>query len=140
VNRRNRTYGSCYSSPHVQSQLVIGSPPFQLSYRPTHAGLTQGFAQPPRINSRVTVGLGLEAIRIATGTPALVIPSTARRQTLSPGNALPGTIRPSRSASKRPSARPPLGTPNAPILRRAKQKGQVLNLSAKLPALRHIPR
>ena len=43
------------------------------------------------MNSRVTVGRGLGTIRIATGTPALVKPSTARRRALSPGNALPGT-------------------------------------------------
>lgn len=103
--RRSLTYGSCYSSPHVQSKWFTDHLQFRVIT--THQASDTNLAQPSRVTSRVTVGRGREggrdiAVCISpTGTPALVWLSTARRRALIPRNAFPGTIRRSRSASER---------------------------------------
>lgn len=80
---------AAYSSPHLQSQLVTGSPPFHAgckaslypAFRPTE------FALPPISHAQPShhrTGLFLIALE-SIGTQSV------RRRALTPGNALPGT-------------------------------------------------
>src|SRR5689334_22542669 len=75
VDRRSRTCGSCYSSPHVQSQLVTDHLHF------CEADITNGCGSMPcqavagELRGRLSV-TARSATRVAAGTPALVFPST----------------------------------------------------------------
>jgi hypothetical protein len=85
---------AAYSSPHVQSEWVTGSPPFLTSHPTWDA---RGLAKPSRGGFERDCRTRSERrFHIAAGTPALVWLSTARRRAISPGNAFPGTLEVSR--------------------------------------------
>src|SRR3954454_8470157 len=72
VYRRNLTYGSCYRSSHVQSELVTDHLHFTGTTCSQRSSVP-GLAKPSRASFEVDCRHGLGATRVATGTPALVL-------------------------------------------------------------------